>query len=68
MTEDAKQLLEHLHSLQNPEGVWVVVGDLEKAMGWDLARTQKAMDETVANKFAAGTTEKNTLCVPSMRR
>lgn len=67
MTDDAEKLLKHLHELENPEGTWVIVGDIERDMGWDMARAQAAMAELVANNYAKGTPVGNALMVPGTR-
>lgn len=67
MTDDAGKLLEYLHELDNPQGTWVIIGQLKEAMGWDAARTQGAMAELVANNYAKGTETENALMVPGRR-
>jgi hypothetical protein len=67
VTDDAGKLLEYLHELDNPQGTWVIVGQLEQAMGWDAARTEAAMAEVVANNYAKGTPTGNALMVPGRR-
>jgi hypothetical protein len=56
MTEDAKQLLDHLYETRENDlaGNYVSIGVICNAIGWDFDRTKKAADELVAHGYVVG--------------
>ena len=64
MSRDAEALLKCLYETSPNSGDFISIGVLAQAMGWNLVRMQRAMDELVDRGLALGVPLKNAIARP----